>query len=194
MPRNLEIKAPLADVAGARRVALRLATAHPGLEVQVDKYYRLDARGEERLKHRRSSLHGAMLIHYRRPEAAGVRPSDYQLLDPEGAQARALLADCGEPLLTVRKRREVFLVDNVRVHLDEVEGLGNFLELEAMLDATHDLEACREQVGRLMREFGIEESALLAASYSDLLRAAQQEEPAPHRGLRSSAVPPHHRP
>lgn len=171
MPRNLEIKAPLADLAAARQQALRLATAHPGLETQIDRYYKLDASGAERLKERVSSLHGTMLIHYRRPEAAGVRASDYRLLDPDGAEARDLLAGRGPVVLTVRKTREVFLVDNVRVHLDEVEGLGSFLELEAMLDADHDLAACRLQVAELMRAFGVEEGALLAASYSDLLAA-----------------------
>ena len=75
----------------------------------------------------------------------------------------------GTPLVVVRKRREILLWDNVRIHLDEVDGLGTFLELEAVVDERHDEATCHAQVARLMPALGLAESDLIAASYADLL-------------------------
>jgi predicted adenylyl cyclase CyaB len=67
----------------------------------------------------------------------------------------------------VDKRREVFLADNVRIHLDDVVGLGAFLEFEAVLDERHDDAAGLAQVERLMEAFGITKADLLEGSYGD---------------------------
>ena len=83
---------------------------------------------------------------------------------------RLCLVPKTEPRVVVRKRRELWLVDNVRIHLDEVDGLGTFLELEAVIDAAHDEAACRAAVYRLLAVLGILESDCVRASYSDLLR------------------------
>jgi predicted adenylyl cyclase CyaB len=72
----------------------------------------------------------------------------------------------------VRKRREIFLVDNVRVHLDEVEGLGTFLELEAVFDGSNAAEpAERAKVARLLAELGVREADLVPTSYEALAGA-----------------------
>ena len=75
------------------------------------------------------------------------------------------------PLVVVRKRRELWLLDNVRIHLDTVDGLGSFLELEAVVDAAHDEARCRARVHELLPAFGVAEADCVRASYSDLLRA-----------------------
>ena len=70
----------------------------------------------------------------------------------------------------VRKTREIFLVGNVRVHLDEVEGLGSFVELEAVFDGSPGVEAAeRAKVARLLRELGVRDEDLVAGSYETLL-------------------------
>jgi adenylate cyclase, class 2 len=162
MARNIEIKARLADPAAARAVARGLGAVPCVVEKQVDTYYELD--GGRRVKVRRINAGRSELIDYQRPEASGVRASDYTITPlAEGA------APPGEPVVVVRKRREVLLIDNVRVHLDEVDGLGTFLELEAVVDAAHDDAVCRAQVARIMTALGLRESDLIRASYAELL-------------------------
>jgi len=70
----------------------------------------------------------------------------------------------------VTKRREIWLLENVRIHLDEVEGLGTFLELEAVFDGTAEQEAREhERVARLLRELGVAETDLIDTSYEALV-------------------------
>src|SRR6059036_832338 len=150
VPRNLEIKVRVADLAPARATAARLGARPAGVEVQVDRYYELE--GGSRLKLRTVPGRPAELIRYRRPECDAVRTSDYEVTPVRDADARRCLVPETRPVVTVRKRREVLLLDNVRIHLDEVDGLGRFLELEAVVDAAHD-----EAAGR-RREPGEDES------------------------------------
>ena len=73
--------------------------------------------------------------------------------------------------VVVRKVRRLFLLDNVRIHLDEVDGLGNFLEFEAVLNPGQDEADGYAQLETLQSEFGIATEAIIGASYSDLLTA-----------------------
>ncbi len=169
MPRNLEVKARLPDLAAARATVARLGARPAGIEVQVDRYYELE--GGWRVKLRSVRGRGAELIRYRRPETEAVRISDYEVTPVRDRAARRCLVPKGRPLVTVRKRREVHLLDNVRVHLDEVEELGTFLELEAVVDAAHDEAACSRRIGAITAALGLGEDAFIRASYAELLRA-----------------------
>jgi adenylate cyclase class IV len=167
VPRNIEIKVRIADMNQARAVCTSLG-AHPlGTEEQTDRYYATDA--TRRLKLRTISGRPAELIEYRRPETAGVRASDYSIAPVRDATAGVCLVPSGPPLVMVHKRREVLLWHNVRIHLDIVDGLGTFLELEAIVDERHDDAACRAQVAELMGALALSESDLIAASYADLV-------------------------
>lgn len=165
---NLEIKARCADLGKARAVAERLATRRVGVDEQTDTYF-VTRRG--RLKLRESSLEGGQLIPYLRPDQPGPKRSDYQILpvaDPESL--RRALAEILGVHRVVRKRREIFLVDAVRIHLDEVEGLGSFLELEAVFDGSAAREAEEQtRVHALMRELGVAEADLVDVSYEGLV-------------------------
>jgi adenylate cyclase, class 2 len=168
---NLEIKARCRDLSAARAVALRLG-AEPALcEEQQDTYF-ATARG--RLKLRETSSGRAELIPYLRPDRPGVRRSDYRVIEVrDGEGTRALLGEILGVVRTVRKRREVLLWRNVRIHLDRVEGLGSFLELEAVFDGSPGAEALqRDAVDRLLAELGIAPDACLAGSYESLLGSA----------------------
>ncbi|MGH7803620.1 MAG: class IV adenylate cyclase [Candidatus Binatia bacterium] len=167
MARNVEIKARVGDLSRIRERARALGARPAGVLAQTDRYYEID--GGRRVKLR--EIDGACfeLIHYDRPERDGVRTSDYTVErfaagDPTLAEWRGRDARC-----VVAKTRELLLLDNVRIHLDRVDGLGTFLELEAVLDDAHDERSCRVAVERLLDVFGIERGALLRASYSDLL-------------------------
>jgi predicted adenylyl cyclase CyaB len=167
---NLEIKARCADLDAARRSARRVATSRVGIDEQVDTYFRVP-RG--RLKLRESSLSGGQLIPYLRPDAREPQRSDYQVLAvPDPAALRALLEQLLGVHRVVRKRREIYLYENVRIHLDVVDGLGHFLELEAVFDGSADAKAEQEpKVAFLMRALGVEAADLIDLSYEGMLAA-----------------------
>jgi adenylate cyclase class 2 len=169
MARNVEVKARLDDLDLARAAATGAGARFEWVDTQVDRYFELD--GGRRVKLRTCGRAPAELVRYDRPETAGVRASDYEVLPVRDRDAATCLVPKGAPLVVVRKRRELWLVDNVRIHLDDVDGLGTFLELEAVVDAAHDDAACRAAVYRLLALFGVAEGDCLRASYSDLLRA-----------------------
>ncbi|MEN8159378.1 MAG: class IV adenylate cyclase, partial [Myxococcota bacterium] len=145
MPANLELKARCSDLAAARRRAEAVATEWLGVDTQVDTYFRAPG---GRLKLRESTLSGAQLIPYLRPDAKEARRSDYVVIPvPEPERTRALLTALLGVHRVVRKRREIALHHNVRIHLDRVEGLGDFVELEAVWDGSPEGEA--EQATRV---------------------------------------------
>lgn len=164
---NLEIKARCADLAGARSRARALATERLGVDRQVDTYFRTP-RG--RLKLRESSLSGGQLIPYLRPDADGPRRADYQVLPvAEPERLKQLLTWILGVHRVVRKEREILRYENVRIHLDRVEGLGAFVELEAVYDGTLEAEPReRRKLDFLMKELGVEPASLLATSYEAL--------------------------
>jgi len=165
---NLEIKARCPDLDRARQLAAALATEHVGLDHQVDTYF-VTARG--RLKLRESSLSGGQLVPYLRPDREGPKRSDYRVIPVEDpASLKRLLAEILGVHRVVDKEREIFLVENVRIHLDRVKGLGSFLELEAVFDGSTASESDQQQkVAWLMKELRVEPEDLLATSYEALV-------------------------
>jgi predicted adenylyl cyclase CyaB len=173
MARNIELKARCDNLAEARAVAERLATATLEQQRQIDTYF---ARAVGRLKLRQiATLSGsidAQLVWYRRADQTSAKASDYTLVSMPSTVADSLkvaLTFAYGVLVVVDKRREIFLHHNVRIHLDEVVGLGTFLEFEAVLGPEIDESAGLAQIAGLRRDFSIEDSALIAGSYSDLL-------------------------
>jgi adenylate cyclase, class 2 len=168
--RNIELKARLRDPQAARATALAAATKRLGVQHQVDTYFHCR---QGRLKLRQIDGLSAQLVWYARPDDLGPKASDYRLVpvsNPETLKA-ALSAALGVRGI-VEKRREIFLVDNVRIHLDEVVGLGRFLEFEAVLGPGVDDATGRCQLERLREQFGITPDDLLAGSYAEMVEAS----------------------
>lgn len=181
---NIEMKSTYADLAKAREAALRLGGKFLWKDCQVDTYFHTKV---GKLKLRQSKLNGSELLPYIKTDTDGLKKSDYAKLPVEDA---ALVKHLFSSLLgqksEVKKNREVYLIGNVRVHLDEVEGLGNFLEFEAVYEESSGTTQAAEhsKVIKLMREFGVEAGDLLEGSYPELLaRAATRES-----GLESGTV------
>ncbi|HZB75519.1 MAG TPA: cytidine deaminase [Solirubrobacteraceae bacterium] len=166
--RNVELKAHDPDPARTLERALAAGARDEGLLRQRDTYFTVAA---GRLKLREEDPGGATLIGYQRPDAGGERVSAYRLVavpDPEAM--RAALADANGIDVVVVKRRHLLLWETVRIHLDEVRGLGSFLELEAVAAPGSDLRREREQVAHLREALDIRDEALREGSYADALR------------------------
>jgi predicted adenylyl cyclase CyaB len=138
------------------------------VDQQVDTYFKT---ASGRFKLRESTLSGAQLVPYQRPDAPQARRSDYvviPLLEPE--RTKELLAELLGVHRVVRKAREIGLFENVRIHLDRVEGLGDFIELEAVWDGDGAGEAEQARKVAFLRErLAIRDEDLVAASYEGLL-------------------------
>lgn len=167
--RNLELKARLRSLATARGVAARLATAALAPQTQVDTYFPCP---HGRLKLRQIAGGESQLIWYARADDLHPKPSDYRLTRvADGESLRQTLAAACGVAVVVRKRREIWLYHNVRLHLDEVEGLGAFLEFEAVVGPDADEPTCLARLDTLRVAFELTDADLLAGSYSDLLLA-----------------------
>jgi adenylate cyclase, class 2 len=167
--RNIELKARIADPAAAHKVAEVIATKRLGEQRQVDTYFHCQ---HGRLKLRQIDGLKSELVWYERADHHGPKPSDYQLVPLSNPETlKTALAGALGVRTVVRKRREIFLYHNVRIHLDEVEGLGHFLEFEAVLGRNIDEATGQVQLESLMDHFGIAAADLLPASYGDMLPA-----------------------
>src|SRR5262245_463847 len=167
--RNVEIKARDADPAGTLERALSLGATDEGVLAQRDTYF---GRARGRLK-LREEPEGATLIAYARPDENEARTSAYRLAEVSDPQAlrEALDAALGTRVV-VDKRRHLLLYEHVRIHLDDVEGLGAFVELEAVADAESDLARQPEGVASRGGELGAGHP--VPASYPDLLLDAPE--------------------
>jgi homotetrameric cytidine deaminase len=165
---NVEIKArdPDPDATAAR--ALALGAEDRGVLVQRDTYF--NAR-HGRLKLREQEGTAAELIAYRRADATEPEQSSYVRAEIGDGEALGEALDAGlGATVVVSKRRRLLMWESVRIHLDDVESLGTFLELEALVAPDgSDLAAAQEKVARLRSELAIADAALVATGYSDLL-------------------------
>jgi homotetrameric cytidine deaminase len=165
--RNIDLKARDPQPARTLELALALGAEDRGEIAQRDTYF-AGARG--RLKLREQEPGDDELIQYRRSDVDEARESDYRRVSVADAPSLrdALDAALGT-LVVVEKRRRLLLHESVRIHIDEVEGLGSFLELEAVAEPGSDLSAEHDRVNRLRAELEVSKDSLVAQSYSDLL-------------------------
>ena len=167
MSSNIELKARCSDLDAARTVALSLGAEPQGVERQIDTFF---ATPRGRLKLRESDRYGAMLIPYLRPDSPEPKQSDYLVLPVASpAQCNRLFGQMLGVSAVVEKERELLLLDNVRIHLDRVEGLGTFIEFEAVMSDSTTPERELAKVRELMASFGIREDDLESGAYVDLL-------------------------
>jgi adenylate cyclase class IV len=164
LPRsNIECKLRLRDPEAARAIARDLGAAHAGVLEQEDVFY---AHPGLRLKRRATVGRPIEWILYDRSDDAAARASRYELLTDD--EARARFGDLGAPVGVVRKRRDLWLLDNVRIHIDSVEGRGDFLELEAVVGEGYSPEACRASVDRLLAALAPALGEIVPVAYVDL--------------------------
>ncbi len=167
MPRNIEIKARLEDVDGARKVAEKLAFARPERIVQEDTFFNAP---HGRLKLRTFGDGRGELIFYERPDDAGPKESAYSIHGTSQPDSlRALLERAFGVRGVVRKVRTLYMCGRTRIHLDEVEDLGDFLEHEVVLAPGESAEAGHVEAEKLLAALGIDSADLIDRAYIDLL-------------------------
>lgn len=175
MPKNIEIKARIESVESLAPLVARIADDGPMEIFQDDTFFACRA---GRLKLRAFSEHDGQLIFYQRPDTAGPKESFYVISPTSSPETlrQALLLAYGV-VGRVLKHRTLFMVGRTRVHLDKVEGLGDFLELEVVL-AEGEPPTCGEPVesaagmavaNELLGKLAIPQSQLIDKAYVDML-------------------------
>jgi adenylate cyclase, class 2 len=168
---NIEIKARCSDLSRIREILRSHKADFRGVDNQTDTYFPC-ARG--RLKLREGNIENA-LIHYHRPDHQGPKQADVTLcrVKPDPA-LRQVLSEALGVRVQVVKRREIYFLDNVKIHLDQVDPLGSFVEIEAIdPDGTLGRDRLMEQCRHWMDRFGIRPDDLIDRSYSDMIEQAQ---------------------
>lgn len=175
MPRNIEIKARIDRVEALLPPACALAGSEPEIIEQDDSFFSVP---HGRLKLRQFADGSAELIHYQRADTDAAKASDYLRVPvAEPTSLREVLArGCGLKG-RVRKRRWLLIVRrdgwHTRIHLDRVEGLGDFMELEVVLAEGQTDEAGAAEAESLMAALGLAMAQRSAGAYLDLMATAQ---------------------
>lgn len=168
---NFEFKARVADASVFEEKLCRLNPRYIGEDHQTDTYFEVP---QGRLKLREGNIETA-LIYYERDNISGARKSDVLLYKHRQVEPlKKILSKLHAVKAVVVKQRRIYFIDNVKFHFDVVEGLGEFIEVEA-IDETGSIgpDKLEAQCREFADFFGIAEDGFEVCSYSDLLMAAE---------------------
>ncbi len=167
---NVEIKAKCSDAVTIRHYLLNHQADFKGTDHQTDTYFNV---ASGRLKLREGTIENN-LIYYERSNQAGPKDSHFNLVQiADAAGLKEILTRSNGIKVVVKKKREIYYIGNVKFHIDQVPGLGSFVEIEAGNKLASELtqQQLKEQCDFYLKEFGIQENDLVEVSYSDLLLA-----------------------
>jgi predicted adenylyl cyclase CyaB len=166
---NVEIKAICRNPELIRKWLADNRADFIGTDHQTDTYFNTK---QGRLKLREGNIENN-LIFYDREDRQGPKNSNFTLVKVADAKGlKEVLSKSLGVKIIVQKKREIYFIDNVKFHVDEVPGLGSFVEIEAgNINADISEAKLRQQCNHYLKEFGIKEQELVAVSYSDMLLA-----------------------
>lgn len=179
---NVELKAELRDLSLAESICRAMGAVRSAVLDQTDTYFKVPS---GRLKRREQTGLDTEYIFYDRADKAEARLSHYVIYDEVSARQR-FACETLPVLVVVRKRRIVYLIEQVRIHLDVVEHLGMFLELEAVVSRAHNVRACHEKAMRIRSKLLPALGEMLSSSYADMLLGERGLDP---RGMDPVASP-----
>ena len=164
---NIEIKARCSDQDGIREVLKNRNARFQGVDHQVDTYFKVP--DGKRLKLRQGNIENSLIL-YEREDVQGPKKSEIILINEPPPSLNDILSKALGILVVVDKEREIYFIENVKFHIDTVEELGLFVEIEAIdengaIGERGLLEQCKEYVSL----FRICDDQLVDSSYSDLL-------------------------
>uniref|UniRef100_A0A8C6WTT6 Si:ch211-156b7.4 n=1 Tax=Neogobius melanostomus TaxID=47308 RepID=A0A8C6WTT6_9GOBI len=167
MPSNVEIKATVSDPGKFAEKSSELSESEGAIIRQHDTFFNCST---GRLKLRDFMDGTGQLIFYERPDTDGPKLSRYSISptnDP--STLRAVLSDALGVKGEVRKERRLFLIGQTRVHLDTVEGLGHYMELEVVMRPEQTVEEGQQVALNLMDQLGVSQESLVTGAYMDLI-------------------------
>ncbi|MDX5417935.1 MAG: class IV adenylate cyclase [Hymenobacteraceae bacterium] len=162
---DITIKARCADPTAAEHILLQHKADYKGTDVQTDTFYESDY---GRLKHRRGNIEN-VLMHYNRQHCGSAKKTEV-LLYLKNPSATTIDQICSgrQVLGQVKKLRKIFFIENVKFHIDQLEGFGQFIEIEAIdLDGTLGIEVLRQQCDFYKELLQIADEDLITDSYVD---------------------------
>ena len=167
MPTLIEIKARCHNPQAVKAILEAKMAYFKGVDHQIDTYFNVP---NGRLKLRQGNIENT-LIHYHRDNQAGPKKSSVNLYHPgDGAALKRTLDAALGQMVEVDKKRHIYFIDNVKFHVDEVKGLGSFVEIEAIDDSDSSIEPeLLKQCKYYMELLKIEEEDLIENSYSDMI-------------------------
>ena len=167
MPVNIEIKSKVNNFEVLKAKIESLYNIKPQEIFQDDTFFNIE---NGRLKLRTFSNNTGELIFYERSNSAGPKRSDYFIYKTENPdEIKKVLKTSLGIRGVVRKKRFLYLVANTRIHLDEVENLGSFLELEVVLNPEQSENEGKQVAADFMDKLNINEKDLIDLAYIDLL-------------------------
>jgi adenylate cyclase class IV len=166
MAANIEIKARASDFASLQKAAEMVSDTPCQVIPQVDTFFNCPA---GRLKLRELGPQEGQLIYYQRPDVTGPKHSEYFIYPTADPQAIKLLLEKAYGIRgVIRKTRYLFLAGQTRIHLDDVQDLGKFVELEVVLKPGQTDAEGRAIATQLMQVLGIGEADLIDSAYMDM--------------------------
>ena len=176
--KNIEIKAYINNMEDAERIAATITEGTPPIKLyQIDTYFNVP-RGRLKLRENERGGMASELIYYLRPNKSGPKTSDYLIIEVQNsAELKKLLTSALGIRVIVKKERTVFFFRNVRIHLDEIEKLGTFLEFEEVLAEGSSQPGQDDLIGQLMQRFSIKREDLIKGSYCDLIVGKRSASP-----------------
>lgn len=164
---NIEIKARCSNHTKIRTLLQKQQAEFKGSDHQIDTYFKVN---KGRLKLREGQLEN-FLIYYERENIDGPKQSNIILFksSPDSTLKPILVNSCGV-LVVVDKKREIYFIENVKFHLDTIEGLGTFMEIEAIdYENNIGMDKLQDQCQKYISLFEIPDTDLISVSYSDLI-------------------------
>jgi len=163
----VELKARASNLKALRAKLNALGASLVGVYHQKDTYFQVPS---GRLKLREVEGRPPLLIYYEREDVPTPKRSNVYLLEVGEPLLREAILEVLKPLVVVEKKREIYVYEGTQIHLDEVEGLGSFIEFEREVEGTPEaVEEGRKSLRQLMERLGIPRENLESLSYSDLM-------------------------
>lgn len=174
MAQNIEIKARLSDISQAIEMAKSISNSAGKTLKQTDYFFQC---AEGRLKLRVFSDNQGELIFYQRHNQKGPKTSTYSITKTnEPNQLKLVLASAYGVQGVVKKTRHLFMVGRTRIHIDQVDQLGDFLELEVALKPEEIQQVGMLEAEELMQQLSISEKNLIDCAYIDLISDKNQSQ------------------